>query len=235
MPLPSDAGRSPVVGAANTQARRRGWGATLETWNEKMHYYSGLYLLLFIWLFSFTGLVLNHQWEIHNFWAKRHESTFTQKVQPPVDSSAKARAEDLMRQLHLRGEMTLPDSPAQPGRFDFRVYKPALLTDVRVDLQKDEATVHQIRTNAWGLLEMLHTFDVEKRGNSQAPRNWLLSKIWCFTMDAVAVGLILMVLGSYYMWFRLKKIHVLGWISLALGFVICGFFVAGLNWLYRMR
>jgi len=81
---------------------------------------------------------------------------------------------------------------------------------------------------------MLHTFDVEKRGNAGAPRNWLLSKIWCFTMDAVAVGLIFMVLSSYYMWFRLKKIHLLGWITLALGFVICGFFVAGLNWLYRL-
>ena len=198
-----------------------------------MHYYSGLYLLLFIWLFSFTGLVLNHQWEIHNYWAKRHESTFTQKVQP-LAGSGKAQAEDLMRQLSLRGELTLPDSPARQDRFDFRVYKPALLTDVQVDLQKNEATVHQIRTNAWGLLEMLHTFDVEKRGSSVAPRNWLLSKIWCFTMDAVAVGLILMVLGSYYMWFRLKKNHLLGCISLGLGWVICGFFVAGLNWLYRL-
>jgi hypothetical protein len=83
-------------------------------------------------------------------------------------------------------------------------------------------------------MEMLHTFDVEKRGGSGAPRNWLLSKIWCFAMDAVAVGLIFMVLSSYYMWFRLKKVRLLGWISLGLGFVLCGFFVAGLNWLYRL-
>jgi hypothetical protein len=31
-----------------------------ETWNRKAHYYLGLYLLLFIWLFSLTGLLLNH-------------------------------------------------------------------------------------------------------------------------------------------------------------------------------
>jgi hypothetical protein len=234
MPLPFDAERSPVVGAAGAEARRRGWGATLEIWNQKLHYYSGLYLLLFIWLFSFTGLVLNHQWEIHDYWAKRRESTFTQKVQLPKGNSGKEQAEGLMRQLHLRGELTLPDSPAQPERFDFRVYKPALLTDVRVDLQKNEATVHQIRVNAWGFMEMLHTFDVEKRGGSGAPRNWLLSKIWCFAMDAVAVGLIFMVLSSYYMWFRLKKVRLLGWISLGLGLVICGFFVVGLDWLYRL-
>jgi hypothetical protein len=36
------------------------------------------------------------------------------------------------------------------------------------------------------------------------------------------------------MWFRLKKSHLWGWFTLALGFGICGFFVAGLNWLYRL-
>ena len=33
---------------------------TFETWNKKLHYYLGLYFLLFLWLFSFTGLLLNH-------------------------------------------------------------------------------------------------------------------------------------------------------------------------------
>jgi hypothetical protein len=235
MSSPFEAERSPAVGAGGVKARRRRWGETFEIWNEKLHYYIGLYLLLFIWLFSFTGLVLNHQWEITNFWAKRQESTFTQKVQPPQGNSDAAQAEELMRQLHLRGEVTLSAPSAQPGQFDFRVYKPALLTDVRVDLRKNEASVHQIRVNVWGFMEMLHTFDVEKRGSSGAPRNWLLSKIWCFTMDAVAVGLIFMVLSSYYMWFRFKKIHLWGWLSLSFGFAICGFFVAGLNWLYRLR
>ena len=234
MRLPFDAECSPVIVAEGVKARRRGWGETIEIWNEKLHYYSGLYLLLFIWLFSFTGLVLNHQWEIHKFWEKRKESTFTQKVQPPPGDSDMERAGDLMRQLHLRGEIQLTDSHPQPERFEFRVYKPPLLTDIRLDLGKNEATLHQIRVNGWGFMEMLHTFDVEKREGPGAPRNWLLSEIWCFSMDAVAVGFIFMVLSSYYMWFRLKKSHLWGWFTLALGFGICGFFVAGLNWLYRL-
>ena len=141
MPLPSKAERPSAAGAEVDEAGRRGWEETLEIWNARLHYYGGLYLLLFIWLFSFTGLVLNHQWEIHNFWAKRQESTFKQRVKPPSANSDMAQAEDLMRQLHLRGEITLPDSPAPPRRFDFRVYKPALLTDIQVDLRKNEATV----------------------------------------------------------------------------------------------
>jgi len=234
MPLPSEAGSVTVMTTEGPAPRPRGWGETLEIWNEKLHYYSGLCLLLFIWLFSFTGLVLNHRWEIGNYWVRRSESTFTQKVQPPPGGSGLAEAQDSMRQLHLRGEVTLADSPAPPDQFTFRVYKPALMTDVKVDLQKNEATVHQIHVNAWGFLQMLHTFDVEKRDGPSEPRHWVLSKIWCFTMDAVAVGLIFMVLSSYYMWFRLKRSHTWGWLTLALGFAICGFFVIGLNWLYQL-
>ncbi len=33
----------------------------LEVWNRKLHYYLGLYFLFFLWLFSLTGLMLNHQ------------------------------------------------------------------------------------------------------------------------------------------------------------------------------
>ena len=35
--------------------------STLELWNRKLHYYLGLYFLFFLWLFSLTGLMLNHQ------------------------------------------------------------------------------------------------------------------------------------------------------------------------------
>ena len=132
MPSPSNANLT-AVEVNNPDVRRRGWGATLEIWNEKLHYDFGLYLLLFIWLFSFTGLVLNHQWEIHNFWAKRQESTVTAKVQPIAVDSNNLRAQDLMRQLSLRGELSFADSPPPPGEFAFRVNKPGLLTDVHVD------------------------------------------------------------------------------------------------------
>ena len=32
---------------------------TVETWNRKLHIYVGLYFLTFLWLFSFSGLLLN--------------------------------------------------------------------------------------------------------------------------------------------------------------------------------
>ena len=31
-----------------------------ERWNRKLHFYAGLFLLFFTWLFAFSGLLLNH-------------------------------------------------------------------------------------------------------------------------------------------------------------------------------
>jgi hypothetical protein len=50
-------------------------------------------------------------------------------------------------------------------------------------------------------------------------------------MDAVAAGLIVMVLGSYVMWFRLRAKRIGGIIALALGFISCGAFIGALRWL----
>jgi hypothetical protein len=46
-------------------------------------------------------------------------------------------------------------------------------------------------------------------------------------MDALAIGLIVMVLGSYYMWYRLKKKRALGIVVLSAGVLSCGLFVSG--------
>jgi hypothetical protein len=47
-------------------------------------------------------------------------------------------------------------------------------------------------------------------------------------MDAVAVGLIVMVFGSYYMWFNLKQKRRLGAVVLVAGLMGCAMFVRGL-------
>jgi hypothetical protein len=47
-------------------------------------------------------------------------------------------------------------------------------------------------------------------------------------MDALAAGLIVMVAGSYYMWWQLKKKRALGFVALAAGIASCAVFVTGL-------
>ena len=47
-------------------------------------------------------------------------------------------------------------------------------------------------------------------------------------MDALSAGLVIMVLGSYYMWWRLKRRHALGLVVLAAGIISASVFVTGL-------
>ena len=59
-------------------AERHGRGApdAFFVWNRRLHYYLGLCLLFFTWLFVFTGLLLNHpRWQFAQFWPNRMQST----------------------------------------------------------------------------------------------------------------------------------------------------------------
>lgn len=56
-------------------------------WNRRIHYFIGLYLLFFCWLFVFTGLLLNHpRWRFAEFWPNRVQNT----IEMPVDAPAGA-------------------------------------------------------------------------------------------------------------------------------------------------
>ena len=63
-------------------------------------------------------------------------------------------------------------------------------------------------------------------------RDWALTSLWAYSMDAVAAGLIFMVLSSVYMWLELPQKRLLGAVVLGLGSIICALFCVGLRWLF---
>src|ERR687896_636675 len=104
---------------------------TLDQWNRKLHYYLGLYFLFFLWLFSATGLMLNHQQWFSNLYERR-ETTYDVTIEKPDEDTTLARTQNVMRQLNLRGEVDWPT--AQPvGHIDFNVSRPRGAVQVRVD------------------------------------------------------------------------------------------------------
>lgn len=206
----------------------------LSEWNRKLHFYTGLYFLLFLWLFSVTGLLLNHSnWRFHQYWPQRKQTTSQHQIQLPTQKTDLEKAQDLMQQLRISGEVEWPATPPAPGRFDFRVAKPGQTLEIKTNLAAGQATVERTQVNGWGVLTTLHTFSGVRVNDPKAQRDWLATKVWSFSMDAVAVGLLFMVCSSYYMWYRLKAKRLWGWVVLGLGTLSCGFFVAGLRWLNR--
>ena len=198
---------------------------TFEVWNRRLHYYLGLYFLFFLWLFSLTGLMLNHQQWFTDLY-DRHEVSYDPSIETPAGETRAEQTLDLMRQLNLRGEVDWPAS--QPaGHIDFNVARPNGSAQVRVDLNAKQAYVKEFKNGALHAFQIFHTFSGSRFNQPASKRDWVLTSLWVFAMDALAAGLIVMVLGSYYMWWRLKKRKALGMAALAIGFVICGVFVAG--------
>lgn len=208
-------------------------GDLLKRWNRRLHYYLGLYLLFFVWLFAFTGLLLNHsQWKFAEFWDGRRETPDEGDILAPPPGDDLAQARDLMRQLGIRGEIDWTITGNDAGRFEFRVSRPGHIVEIKADLARLKAAVKRIDLNAWGVMRILHTFTGVRLEDARNRRDWVLTSVWAWTMDAVAAGLILMVLSSGYMWYELPQKRRLGIVVLGLGCLSCGLFCVGLRWLY---
>ena len=201
-------------------------------WNRRLHFYLGLYLLFFIWLFAFTGLLLNHpRWQFAQFWPTRVQSATETTVAVVAAANDSDRARDVMEELGIAGEVQWPAAQPANGPFTFQVNRPGLSLDVKADLRTGRATVQRTELNSWGVIHALHTFTGAPATDLRNRRDWTLTTVWALSMDAVAAGLIVMVVGSYVMWFRLRSKRLGGTVALALGFLGCGAFLGALHWL----
>ena len=224
---------SQLENVALPERSERGATAVFLVWNRRVHYFLGLYLLFFTWLFVLTGLLLNHpRWQFAQFWPNRVQTTTEQPVNVPSTSPDAERARAVMRQLGIAGEIQWPASQPAAGPFAFQVNRPGLVVDVKVDMSSGRATVHRHELNTWGVMQVLHAFTGVRMGDTRNSRDWILTTVWAISMDAVAVGLIVMVASSYIMWYRLKPKRRGGAIALLLGCVACFVFVAGFSWAF---
>lgn len=198
---------------------------TFEVWNRKLHYYLGLYFLFFLWLFSLTGLMLNHQQWFTDLY-ERHQTVYDPEIKTPAGETREEQARDVMRQLNLKGEIEWPAS--QPvGHIDFSVARPNGAAQVRVDLNAKQAYVKEFKNTPLHAFQIFHTFSGSRFNQPASRRDWVVTTVWVLAMDALAAGVLIMVLGSYWMWWKLKKRKTLGVVTLVLGFLSCGLFVAG--------
>jgi hypothetical protein len=223
----------PVV-ATGSNPPARLW-ARFERWNRKLHFYSGLFLIFFLWLFAFTGLLLNHPtWMFHEHWKNRTETTSERPIAPPGPDAIDdlAQAHDIMRQLGLEGDILWTTTRTDTHVLDFQVRRPGHFFFIKADWTKGSATVRQADVNLWGLMKGLHVFDGNVTDDARNHRDWALTYLWAYSMDAVAAGLIFMVLSSVFMWLQLPQKRWTGAIVLGLGCLSSGLFCLGLRWLF---
>jgi len=198
----------------------------LEVWSRKLHYYLGLYLLLFVWLFSLSGLILNHPgWTFASFWDARRQERYEKPLRPVSGATDLERARDVLAQLGLSGEIEWKAPRKEPGQIVFQARRPGRFYDIQADLAGGVATVAKTTVNGWGSFRGMHAFSGVRAGQPGMQRDWAMTHLWSFAMDAVAVGLAVMVLSGWWMWFRSRRRRLAGLLSLATGLAVCGLFL----------
>jgi hypothetical protein len=208
-------------------------GVAFAAWNRKAHYYLGLYFLFFLWLFAVTGLLLNHSsWKFAQFFPTRKTSKFDRPIQSLARATDLEQARTVLQQLGIDGEISWSAARSDPARLDFNVSRPGRIYQIETDLKEGRAAVTLTEYNGWGVLRTLHTFVGVSPDDPRNRRDWILTTVWAFSMDAVAAGVVIMVLSSFYMWWRLPEKRKAGLVALGLGAAVCGLFVVGLRWLY---
>ena len=220
--------------AANSPATSR-LRVRLERWNRKLHYYAGLVLLFFLWLFAFTGLILNHpSWNFAESWSKRTDTNYERNIIAPGPEikGDLAQAREIMRQLGIEGEILWTTTRKDPNQFELQARRPGHFFFLKADLARQRVTVRHSAVNSWGVMKALHVFSGVSLDDPRQSRDWALTTVWAYSMDAVAAGIIFMVLSSLYMWWELPQKRILGAVALGLGALICGLFCLGLRWLF---
>jgi hypothetical protein len=200
-------------------------------WNARLHYYLGLYFLFFIWLFAVTGLLLNHgMWGAADLQRSRETSKSEQRVSLPKTGTQLGDAHDLMKQLEIEGEVQWSATPGDANRFVFRVVRPVLQTEVKVDLGQAVATVERTKVSTLAIARNLHVFTGVRMNDPKNNRDWILTNVWAYSMDAVAVGLLMMVASGGWIWLQAGTRRWPGLIALGAGIFCCAWFVAGVAW-----
>ncbi|MEO8624769.1 MAG: hypothetical protein ABI625_27040 [bacterium] len=200
---------------------------------RKLHNYLGLYLLTFVWLFAASGLILNHPaWSAAQFWKAREETTAQRAIIVPRATGDVELAAGLMTQLGIVGEIGETKRSSKGDAFEFQVVRPGRVFRVEARIDSALARVTQIRLNAWGVLDALHKFTGVSLDAPARTRDWALTTVWSLAMDALALGLMILVASGLFLWYRFPAKRVPGLVALGAGMACCGFFLFGLGTLF---
>jgi hypothetical protein len=134
-----------------------------------------------------------------------------------------------MRQLGVSGEIQWVTTKPEVTAFEFRVTKPGLQLDIKADFKESKAAVQRTELNKWGIMHTLHTFTGVRMNDSKNQRDWMLTTVWALCMDAVALGLVVIVVSGLLMWWVLPGKRIWGAIALVSGSLVCGWFIVGLR------
>jgi hypothetical protein len=187
-------------------------------WARDLHLYFGLFISPFVLLFAASVFFLNHAKVAPDKWSS--VETF-QNVEIPdaIDRAqgkdAIARAQAILQQVGVTGEIGFTRFVRQTHHFVFPVSKPGVEANVDVDLDGRTATVSRRPTSVWEAFAYLHKMpgphNVAIRGN------WRATRVWRWFADATIYLILFISISGIYLWWTLKAERRIGAALLSAG------------------
>lgn len=177
--------------------------AQVYTLFRKVHLYAGLSLFTFVLMYFVTGYPI-----IHHDWFDEGEPLRSERqadVSQPPGEPLKEYAVWLQDELGLAGKRT-GARKLKDGRWKFEYWRPGTLHEVHVSA--DGATAHiATRQESWRTtlvgFHRMHNYG----------GGWLYD-IWVVFYDLASASLIVFAFSGIYLWWRLTRRRLWGWICL---------------------
>src|SRR5262249_41730951 len=150
------------------------------------------------------------------FWSNRRQSSYECDLAVPGPGGDLGQARAIMGQLGIVGEILWTTTRTDPDLFEFQVRRPGHFFFIKADLARKRVAVQQSDVNLWGVMRALHAFTGVQMDDPRNSRDWALTTVWAYSMDAIAAGIIFMVLSSLLMWFKLAQKRTFGAVVLIL-------------------
>ncbi len=175
---------------------------------RRIHLIFGLILLVFVMMYFATGLPLIHEGWFHR--ADPVKTTRTETLAYRGDPGAEAFVTYLENTFGLRGKR---DKPKQnkTGEWEFSWFRPGTEFRVKVSSDGKQATITKSEYNLRQIAVGLHRLHGYSGG-------WLYN-IWAVLMDLASIATIVFGLSGIFLWYKLTRNRLPGWICLGFG---CG-------------
>ncbi len=174
---------------------------------RKIHLYTGLVILVFVMMYFVTGYVM-----IHSTWFPKPEPVKTTRTESLVYTGSRepaAFSSYLQQTFDLRGQ------PAQPrwlqdGSLQFRYFRPGTVHEAVVTPAGDHVSITTSEENIVETMVGFHELHGYVGGK--------LYNLWAFLYDLASFSLIVFAFSGIYLWYRLTKKKLLGWVCLAISY-----------------
>ena len=174
---------------------------------RKVHLYSGLAILAFVVMYFVTGYPM-----IHRGWFPNPDAVKETRIEPVVYEGANdpvAYSDYLQETFDLDGRVT-SRRRQKDGSWEFRYSRPGTTHEAVLAPEGDSVRITTVMENA--IETMISFHELHGYGSGK------LYSAWALAHDAASFSLIVFAFTGIYLWYKLTKKKLLGWILLAVSY-----------------